>query len=380
MTTPGTITVASVPSSHVYVRHLSVQRAIDPAATEVVRLPDPDPDGGHPGSIRPAGARWWPPAMLEPHWVREHRHEFDLFHLHFGFDARTPDQLRALTQALREEGKPFVYTVHDLRNPHHEDPALHAAQLDVLIPAADRLLTLTPWAAGEIERRWGRRADVVSHPHVVDILTMRRLAEDELRDPGEFRVGLHLKSLRANMDVIPMIDALSEAVGTIPGGVLQVNAHRDIVEEDGARYDPEVASRLRDEGLDVRVHDFFRDEEFFAYLAGLHVSVLPYRFGTHSGWLEACRDVGTRVLAPALGGYADQGADALYHRDATGRLDAGSVREALRALAAAPSAWPARAAGHIAWRARQRGEIAAVHERIYRGLLERGAGDERQAG
>ena len=36
------------------------------------------------------------------------------------------------------------------------------------------------------------------------------------------------------------------------------------------------------------------------------VSVLPYRFGTHSGWLEACFDLGTAVIAPSCGFYKQQ--------------------------------------------------------------------------
>ena len=31
------------------------------------------------------------------------------------------------------------------------------------------------------------------------------------------------------------------------------------------------------------------------------------KFGTHSGLLEACRDLGTAVVAPACGAYGDQG-------------------------------------------------------------------------
>ena len=55
--------VASVPANHVYVQHLS-----DPGGADgVQRLADPAPAGAEPG-------QWWPPAMLEAGWVREHRH------------------------------------------------------------------------------------------------------------------------------------------------------------------------------------------------------------------------------------------------------------------------------------------------------------------
>ena len=115
-------TVASVPSGHVYVRHLA---PVD--GRGAVRLPDPDPNRPD----RPAGATWWPPVMLDPEWARTA--DFDVFHLHFGFDAVRPEDLDKLTRVLRGRGKPFVFTVHDLRNPHHEDRRLHDQQLDVLV-------------------------------------------------------------------------------------------------------------------------------------------------------------------------------------------------------------------------------------------------------
>jgi beta-1,4-mannosyltransferase len=140
------IRVLSVPAGHVYVHHLD-----DASIDEVVRLPDPALPR------RATGAPWWPPVALEARWVLEHAHEFDVFHVHFGFDARSPQQLTELVDALRRTGTPLVYTVHDLRNPHHPDRSTHDAQLDVLIPAADALITLTAGAAREIHDRWGRR-------------------------------------------------------------------------------------------------------------------------------------------------------------------------------------------------------------------------------
>ena len=57
------LAVASVPSGHVYVRHLSpVAHA---SGSAVVRLPDP-PSGSSPDSP------WWPPRMLTPEWIHEH--------------------------------------------------------------------------------------------------------------------------------------------------------------------------------------------------------------------------------------------------------------------------------------------------------------------
>lgn len=271
---------------------------------EVERLPDPRPAGGSA-----PGAGWWPPMMLEPQWVSDHADEFDVFHIHFGFDARTPDQLAELVAALRAARKPLVFTVHDLRNPHHESPRLHDEQLGVLIPAADALVTLTDGAAAEILRRWGRAALVVPHPHVVELATAERVRAARSARTGPFRVGLHVKSLRACMDAEAVLPALVRAVGELPDAVLQVNGHRDVLEPGGERFEASLAALLDDLGpaVDLRVHDYFSDDELWDYLGSLDVSVLPYRHGTHSGWLEACRDLGTQVVAPSCGFYADQG-------------------------------------------------------------------------
>jgi hypothetical protein len=159
-TRSGLIRVASVPAGHVYVRHLA-----DPSGGDgVVRLDDPVP----PGPDVPAG-QWWPPAMLSPGWVLDHHQEFDVFHVQFGFDAQDAGRLGALVDALRAVRKPLVYTVHDLRNPHHSDSQAHDAHLDVLIPHADGLVTLTAGAAAQVAARWGRRPTVLPHPHVVEL-------------------------------------------------------------------------------------------------------------------------------------------------------------------------------------------------------------------
>lgn len=321
--------------------------------------------------------------MLEPDWVRAHADEFDVFHLQFGFDARTPHELRELLAVLRQEGKPFVYTVHDLRNPHHSSRHEHDAQLDVLIPAADALITLTAGAAAEIERRWGRVAEVVPHPHVVDTGTMREVQAGQRdgriarrtgsrRAHPEFRIGVHVKSLRASMNPRPVIETLIATARSLPGAVLQVDGHSDVLRPHGARYDRELAELLdgaamRGE-LDLRVHDFFTDAELWHYLASLDASVLPYRFGTHSGWLEACRDLGTTVIAPDCGYYADQGPVFSYHHDEH-ELDAASLDSAVRAAALSPADSPQSVAESVDDRLRQRERIAKTHRRIYSGLL-----------
>ncbi|MCW2816472.1 MAG: hypothetical protein JWN84_3927 [Nocardioides sp.] len=362
---PRALTVASVPAGHVYVRHLAPEQGGGP-----VRLPDPPPLGVR----RPAAAQWWPPAMLDPRWIEQHRDQVDVFHLHFGFDAWSPADLERVVAALRDSGTPFVQTVHDLRNPHHLDRAEHDAQLDVLVPAADALVTLTPGAAEEIRRRWGREATVVPHPHVVPFPVMRGArASREVRSRahGEhpFRVGLHLKSLRASMAPHDVLPALVDAVADLPDAVLQVNAHRDVLEAGGPRFDADLARLVQDLAhagrIELVVHDYLSDVGLFDYLGSLDVSVLPYRFGTHSGWLEACRDLDTTVIAPTCGHFAEQGPVLTYTHDED-RFDAATLADAVRRAHAERPAFGAT----VAERRRQRTQVAALHDRVYAAAVE----------
>lgn len=312
--------------------------------------------------------------MLDPEWIADA--DFDVFHIHFGFDAESVAHLEEVCDALDAKGTPLVFTVHDLQNPHHEDAALHQAQLDVLIRRAAAVLTLSRRAAQTIESQWGVRPQVLPHPHVVELELIEDYGRLPRRRDDEFRLGVHLKSLRQNMRPLQVLQAAAWVTGQVHGAVLQVNVHRDVYERDGARHNPAVRSWLDSDDVDVdlRVHDYFSDSELWDYLGGLHASLLPYRYGTHSGWLEACHDLGTIVIAPDVGCYASQGADHMYQWegetvDRRSLLQA--VESAVRQTAPSGAACAAeRARQQRRWRTEQRTHVAAEHERLYRSLLE----------
>lgn len=304
--------IASVPSDHVYVRHL------DPpcGSPDLVRLPDP------PVPDAPAG-QWWPSPVLEPAWLRAHAATYDLVHVHFGFEHRTPAELAGTVAVLRQLGKPLVLTVHDLANPHLVDQGPHDAALDVLVPAATALVTLTAGAATEIARRWGRAPTVLPHPHVVPL---DRIARPRPVRDG-FVVGLHTKP-RANNDPGAVRSLLADVVTSLPG----------------ARLQTELTHRLTDAAL-------------WDHLAGLDVLVLAYRFGTHSGFVEACFDLGTVVVAPRVGFLAEQHPVLTYDLGEPNSL-AAAVRTAHRDR----PRWQA----DPAERARRREALSAAHVDLYR--------------
>lgn len=351
--------IASVPASHVYVRHLSHPGGID----AVVRLADPAPSDG-----RTVPGGWWPPLMLEPGWVTANQHRFDVFHIHFGFDAISPQDLAEVMQELKMHDKPLVYTVHDLRNPHHSEPSAHREQQDVLVAAADALITLTPGAAAAVRDRWDRAAQVLPHPHVLDSGRIERPRGDD----RAFVIGVHAKSLRANMDPLALVDTLSATVAGLPDARLQIDVHDEIFDPSNHWYAPEAGATLlsyrRHDHVDVRVHPYFSDTELWDYLASLTVSVLPYRFGTHSGWLEACHDLGTAVIAPRCGFYHQQRpcevfdfGDGHFDPESLRRAVLGAYRRWADGVDAPRATWAQRRSERVA--------LAQAHDRLYHEAL-----------
>ena len=102
------------------------------------------------------------------------------------------------------------------------------------------------------------------------------------------------------------------------------------------------------------------DAELWDYLAGLDVLVLPYRFGTHSGFVEACYDLGTTVLATRVGFLAEQQPLLSFELGQPGSLS----RAICRAYDERP-AWRA----DPGVRAEQRQGLAAAHANLYADAL-----------
>ena len=353
--------VLAIPSAHPYPERL---RSTAPAESRVVHLPDPEVPGAPPG-------QWWPPPALDADWVHRHAGELDVVHLHFGFDAASPADLRRWVCALREERIPLVLTVHDLLNPHFTDQREHTARLDVLVPAADAVITLTPGAAMEIEQRWGRSAEVLAHPHVVPIELVGAPRPGAHDDSRPFVVGVDLKGLRANVVAEPVVRVVSEAVSTLPHAVLAVHLHREVLDPRHPRHDHFLLQTLYDlerrGRLRLTVHERRSDAELWEHLRGLDLAVLPYAYGTHSGWVEACYDLGTTVLAPRTGYWVEQEPMLTFGWRSGEDPDEGQVFSAVQLAFWDRPHWQA----DPQTRAAQQAAISQRHEQLYADLLAR---------
>ena len=355
----GVVTVASVPAGHPYVARIS-------ASADVAVLPDPPVPGADAGV-------WWPPPMLEPGWIAAHRSAAQILHIHFGTESFAPGQLASAISAARDAGWPVVFTAHGLEHPQLSEQAAYAQQLDVLVRGADAVITLTPGAASVIAQRWDRQALVIPHPSVLP-------ADAEIpavRASGEHVIGLHLKDLRPNVDGPRSVRMLLESAARLRAegvpAVSEIRLHHRVRDE-AAR---EGVRRLcaEDDYANLVEHERLSDAELTVALSRLDAYVLPYRHGTHSGWLELCWDLGVPVAAPFVGHYSEQHDDGSVAAFEPGNVSA--LTEALRVLLSADDATragtPERIDICLARREeRRRGDAACAesHVALYRRLLD----------
>jgi hypothetical protein len=330
--------LASIPANHPYV--------------DAVRPPSATVAEGD----RVAG--WDPDPLLIPARLRAGAARFDVLHLHFGYDHLTAAAMEVWLAEVRDRRVPLVVTVHDLRNPHHQTRELHDEHLRLLMSQADEVLTLTEGAAAEIARRFGRLATVVPHPSLLDPSSPMARSTTE-----EGLVAIHLKSLRRNAAAEPRRVVAAALEGTnAAGGRLRVDVHSEVLTRPELEHIRTCAARGE---LELAVHERFTDDELAVYLSRAQVCVLPYQYGTHSGWLELCRDLGTRVVAPScgyFGGEDGQWNDVVsFGYDETAGLAANSLSAAVKASLEAPLLQPA----DRSWRAAQLQEVQAMHSEIY---------------
>lgn len=349
-----------MPSAHRYVQH-AVGGGVD-----VELLADPPVPGA------PVG-QWWPSPVLDPAWITARRAQVDVVHLHFGFEGRTPEQLGEWVDTLRRNGIPLVLTVHDLQLPHVADQTAHLARLAVLVGGASVLITLTEGAAAEIAQRFGRAAHVVDHPRMTPVAMIRAASR---RPPDRIRVGVHLKSLRPNAGSARWLARVADGVrASTQPAELVVHVHEEIRDPGFVRYDADLVALLdrlaADPGVVVHWTSRMDDEQLWAYLRSIEVSVLPHRWGTHSGWLEECLDLGVVPVIPRVGYLVEQ-----RDRHSYGwREDEPDVAQLRLALEGAIDEAAAGRTEEEAWSWAQRRDSAAhrsqqTHRRLYLQAIE----------
>jgi hypothetical protein len=275
----------------------------------------------------------WDPAALARRGIR-------VVHLHFGYEMLDPGQLSSWIDELHAHRVSLVYTAHDLDNPHLVDQRRHRQLLELVVGAADVVLTLTDHAARQLAAI-GATAVVVPHPHVVPL---RRMLRRRRRTGGSMYV--HAATCRPNFD-IDLLVRVATRVAPTTGLRVHVRTPFDVRRA-------ELAARLGPiAGVHLEACERLDDAALWHRIGHASAVVLPYRWGTHSGLLEAARDLATPVLAAPIGALVEQGATALDPDDPLGSLDRSRGRPPIS----------------VVDRLRQRRHVVRTHERLYRDLL-----------
>ena len=303
----GELIVASVPASHVYVRHIAPEV---PGA--VRRLPDPDPGVPRPVGRADVVAAGDAASRLDP-------------------DARpghVPPAVRLRRLGARgtggrpgrlaQQGRPG--RLHRARPPEPAPRGPHAARPPARRAGPGRRCRGHPHARG------GRRdpATVGTGGDGAAAPARRRLRHHATPrratgGPGSSGSGCTSRACAGAWIRCGSCPRWCAPSVVSPGACSRSTGTGTCSSPAARSYDEALAEALRQAvsggRVEVHVHDFLSDAALWEYLAALDVSVLPYRFGTHSGWLEACRDLGTTVVAPSCGYFADQAPVLTYVHD-----------------------------------------------------------------
>jgi len=315
-----------------------------PPRVAIVPSADAYVDAALPPGVVRIGSDGAPSPWLDADHLAAHADDLDVLHVHGGYEQLPVEALERWTETVRRLGIPLVVTVHRMREPAG---AGHHAHLAALLDTAEVVLTLTPGAADAIRERHGRTAIVVAHPSVAV----------PVPGVGSERglVGLVLRHLPP---AVPDPGALLRATlsGVVSGGgrLRVLLGGPDDAVPDLPRPAADGTVELVVPGAD--------DAAWTAALQQLHVAVLAEPCGTHSRDLEICRDVGTRVVAPGCGWFADQWSEVVtYGNDEESGLDAVSLTAAVSVALTRPMPRPA----DRIWRAEQRSAVQHVHAEVY---------------
>lgn len=302
----------------------------------------------------------------------------DVAHVHFGYDYLAPESTDDVVRHLAGVDVPMVLTVHDIVYPADDDQQPHRGHTGTLVEAANTVVTLTDVAAQELWVRWGVQPLVIPHPRLLteEEISAAVRGSKHLRSPDSAVVGVLLERMGENIEGPELLDQLASVASGRPGADLRIlveaQAWRDACGEDGESGGNHLVAELAAEGdwTSVRLarYESLDLSALLTEFAALDVCVLPYRFATHSTWLELCRDLGVAPVFPAVGCLREQWFDRCDPADHSGEVydprDSAAIAAAVRAALDTPLAAPPRVEGA------DPAAVMAEYSKVYREIAD----------
>ena len=221
-------------------------------------------------------------------WIESNSDRFDLMHVLGDVEGVEQEDLTA----LQETGKPLVYTYAGNSRPA-------SLSETILMRGADRIVVNSHQAHSDANEIHGRQATLVPHSHVLSLEAMGHLAPGRRIPP--FTIGFALDSLSPDPTGETIVEVMTRMAR-------ESSCFRARVDVEASSFEPESApgslaplltGLARRGQLDLRVHERFGSLEISDFAVGVDMAVVSSWTGPGIGWIEACRDAGTAVIAPA---------------------------------------------------------------------------------
>lgn len=236
-------------------------------------------------------------------WLLTHKpwDWFDVVHLHH-IEFEPIVLLKKLLWECRRARKRVVFTAHDLA-PIFISTVEYNRRLRLLVSEGVPFVCLTERSCRDVRAKVA--ADCVVIPHGRDGAA---LPERPVRAAGPTRF-LIFGSLRSSRDIELVLNCWRFAPSLGDSELrllLRAPSRASMVSEESTWRT--ICMHAADTRLGVEVRSFPTDQEIRHALMHSDCLVLPYRWASHSGQLEAAADAGTLALASRIGYLADQAA------------------------------------------------------------------------
>jgi beta-1,4-mannosyltransferase len=218
-------------------------------------------------------------------------------------------RLASLTLAVavaKLQGKPFVYTAHNLTANSEESRAftfLNRTAHRIVLSMADCVHVHNHYTRRALEADYGRSRGVKVIPHGNYIgrypnQITRREARQQLGLPDDAFIYLFLGLIRPYKGVEELIDAFKQLEGA--GCRLLVVGHAP-----DARYGDRIASLGNGHPAIRVVPQFVADESVQLYMNACNACVFPYQHTTTSGALMLALSFGRPSIVPAIASFPE---------------------------------------------------------------------------
>ncbi|OHA34614.1 MAG: hypothetical protein A3A22_02045, partial [Candidatus Taylorbacteria bacterium RIFCSPLOWO2_01_FULL_45_34b] len=244
-------------------------------------------------------------------WMLEHeRHaefwsSFEVCHIHYGFEFERLEIVQKALSLLKQRGKPFVFTCHEICSVHGVSPERYDEYLRLILDNASEVMTLTDVAKQSLQAKYQNVSDVAVVPHGYVVLPEEFRSERKETAPSVPEVLL-FGALRSNRDTAATIVNLSlnTALKCRIAWVTRPFTHQQLAELSVLRTALELVKGNPRVQLELTLP--LTDDEVAARVGATDVLLLPYLSGSHSGQLELSFDCGVLPVTTDVGFLSSQ--------------------------------------------------------------------------